>query len=246
MKLNEFYKISDLVKDLWPNWKSTENAARVWYEKLKDFDYEQTKTAVEEFFASQEETDYKPLLGKILKIISKTKKVKPVIKTQPHLAYRILCIEHENPNYPKRFSHSFYTKYPVRSDDCYPEAEEKREQIQNIYGGRWIIINPTKEERELESSEFCWGRYYITCTAGVKKGYIRRTAITKDLAGIEEEELKEANALMEFFRKKYGGTWRKVDKGIFASRIPQADQPAAAILGPQMKSVNEELNIQKT
>ena len=160
---------------------------------------------------------------------------------RPYLAYRIVCVEHENPNYAGRFRQNFYTQGPVRFETCSDEAEEKREQIQNIYGGRWIVENPSQRERELETCEHTWGRYYITCTKGVKTGYRRRTAIKKDLAGNEQEELKEARSLAKFFMEKYGGTWRIDKKEVFASRFPLEENNPVEILGPELKSADAAL-----
>ncbi len=149
--------IEQELKGLWPDWNPTDAEFRLWQRELEKVDYNLTKGSVSNWYIAQERHRKRPILGQLRRLFRKTAaNVEELRKaSEPVLLYEIVKetnIVKRTYKDPKTSEDIGYTSHvgqrffmncrdnlPADPHNIEAEAEWKRQQFNEIYGGNHII-----------------------------------------------------------------------------------------------------------
>ena len=143
--------INKEIKQIWPQWLWTDATTRIWYGVLTDFTYEEARLGIEKIFREDLIKWQRQLVPVFIKT---TRRLRVGIKSEPALAYRLRCIEHDNKD-GDEINFFWAGKGEVPPDETFEaESEIRRNEVQETYGGKWIVvrdwINIGKVEERLD------------------------------------------------------------------------------------------------
>lgn len=124
----------------WDEWEPNEYMKADWVKTLMRYEWDEVKYAVEEY-VRQFEMYKKPKLNKICELIKAKPKAKAEKISFPEPTVFVQFIEAFKDNYYK-VPGIFHGVYSRNQDPDYllRVAEHMRQQHEDIYGGRWIVV----------------------------------------------------------------------------------------------------------
>ena len=144
------------IRDLWPEWKPNGAQLRLWESKLRPSTQSITIAAIREEAAGQTRILKRPVMGRVLQWNADARQAQGLsadesrdreerrAQFEPALAYRLRCIDSTGGvnNVDTELSVWFGRRRNldhVDRDVLSNEAEQRREQAGQLYGGTWII-----------------------------------------------------------------------------------------------------------
>ena len=145
----EVITILDDFGKVWPK-ANEETINRGLYRRLFDFDFQAVRQAFDIIIAEGVPRSY--LQTPWAAVLQKARLAGGVSKTgrisEPVLAYYICCFDHPVKSMPRRRIEFFFAR-PCNTpwDDIVTgQAERARQNVEDVYGGRWVIEPPEQEQ----------------------------------------------------------------------------------------------------
>lgn len=128
---------NDVLKKLWPKWKTNDVQIITWSKELKYLDFNAVKRATEEHFTSKEGSYGRPKLPMIVEL---AKKYQPRLPTEdePHGHIIGFYLQRVTGGYKVPFY--IDAKHRNNYDVIMRAAELRRQQAEALYGDKWLII----------------------------------------------------------------------------------------------------------
>jgi hypothetical protein len=153
--------INDVIMLLWPNWQINKEQLKAWTKSLRHFNFDISRIAAEEHYASKQGQYREP---KLYDIIERARLIKndnftgqkPAVHFEPNVF--VQCVEHKKD--PTKIGQFYPVIPPVKfyrdADYILRAAENARKKFEACYGGKWITLQKTsyakmQERRRISS-----------------------------------------------------------------------------------------------
>jgi hypothetical protein len=133
--------VREILKGLWPRWNPNEEELRGWTNRLKAYDYEKSRSIVNNLFFLEKSRGIDPPAGKILKALRKQSKAK---QCDPILLYTL--VRQNIFNKGRKSGMRFYANDDnMASQVIEQEADKVREQCDAMYNCKHMILRHWEE-----------------------------------------------------------------------------------------------------
>ena len=129
--------VSEVLQGLWPRWQPKEEEVRGLTERLRPYDYEKSRTIVNNVFFASESRGIDPPAGKILKALRCSRQC---LAEQRRAVKLYTLVKEELFNKGKRMGIKFFGDDNKDSNEIEKEAEYMRGKCNALYGCNHIVI----------------------------------------------------------------------------------------------------------
>ena len=144
------------IRDLWPEWEPNAGQLRLWESKLRPLSYPIAIAAIREEAAGQTRILKRPVMGRVLQHAADARKAQGRAagtsqdredrrkQCEPALAYKLVCVEQGTGTKRQGTELEVWFGRQRNLDRTYPDAlardaERRQKQVEDLYGGTWII-----------------------------------------------------------------------------------------------------------
>lgn len=140
------------IKEYYPRWQAGQTEIDEWLKRLKFYDFEKAQQALNDFIFETRTRTVEPPAGKIIAILKDRALIKRERSEETIMTtYYIECIEapERNPNFNVGLQRGVFAADPNNQNDpdyMLKAAETMRSKYENLYDGKWIIVQKPQEE----------------------------------------------------------------------------------------------------
>jgi hypothetical protein len=144
MTNTEALEFVGLIKSYYPRWEGKDEEFEEWVNRLGRFDFDRAVKALKDYFFENKARTIEPIPGKILRVLRQ--KAYIIIDTGSKEPIKVFELyQEENPRRKQAFFVGSETELRSRPEQSYEEeAEIKRNRVNQLYGGNWIVIQDWK------------------------------------------------------------------------------------------------------